>query len=115
MLYYILLRSDGDHDVQMTLHSSQLCLFYYNSFSKPAAPERQPTSCGRATVPRASHTAALGALSALGVPGEGRGAAAKLGERGASKVAPLGLASNDYYYYTIIILLIYLLHLLGQR
>ena len=70
------------YQVYMTLtssssrsRSSQQFLFEYNVLT-PAAPERQPTTRGRATVPRRPHTAALG------VAGERTSANARLGERG---------------------------------
>ena len=63
---------------------------FRNSFLTPAAPERQPIPRGRATVPRPPHTAALGAS------GVRRGAAVKVGERGASKVGLPGVANNRY-------------------
>ena len=65
-----MLCGDGDdEDVRLDLHS-YVRLFQY-SFSTPAAPERQPTPRGRATVPRPPHTATPG------VPSERTGAAAK--------------------------------------
>ena len=70
----MLLCGDGGDDVRLG-SSQQQCLFQY-SLLTPAAPERRPTPLGRATVPRPPHTAGLG------VPGERRGAVAKLGERG---------------------------------
>ena len=61
-------------------------------FRKPAALERHPTARGRATVPRPSHTAALG------VPGERTGANAQLGEGGRRNLVPgTLLVANSHY------------------
>lgn len=51
-----------------------------NSFSSP---ERHPTPCGHAIKPRPSHTTTLGS------PGERTGAAAELGQGGASIIGAL--------------------------
>ena len=61
--------------------------FFKNTPRGTGSPNRHRASRGRATAPRLPHTAALG------VTGERMGAAAELGERGASKGALLGTAS----------------------
>ena len=67
-----------------------------NGVSTRAAPERQSTPRGRATVPHPAHT------GALRIAGRRTGATAKLGERdGAWKAALPGVANSHYIFWGV--------------
>ena len=62
-------------------------------FSTPAAPERQRTPKDNASEPRPTHT------EALAIPGERKGVAPELGERGLLKVGLPETTNNHYVFF----------------